>query len=122
STRATPTQNFVNDLTWVKGRHTMKTGTNIRFTRVPKARFQSAFLSATVNPSWVAGVGRRNMPGSSFCTVPGCDLPAVASAGQAGYADAWLNMLGVLSQSTVRANYNPDGTVQDIGSAVSREM
>ncbi len=35
-TRATPTQNFVNDLSWFKGRHTMKAGTNIRFTRVPK--------------------------------------------------------------------------------------
>ncbi len=121
-TRATPTQNFVNDLTWVKGRHTVKSGTNIRFTRVPKDRFQSSFLSATVNPSWVAGIGRRNMPGSAFCTVPGCDLPAVASAGQAGYADAWLNILGVLSQSTQRANYSPDGQIQPVGSPVSREI
>ena len=54
----------------------MKAGTNIRFTRVPKNRFQSSYLSATVNPSWVAGIGRRNMPGSAFCTVPGCNLPA----------------------------------------------
>ena len=31
------------------------------------------------------------MPGSVFCTAPICSqLPAVASAGQAGYADAWL--------------------------------
>lgn len=71
-TRQTPTQNIVNDLSWFKGRHTAKVGTNIRFTRVPKERFQSSYLNATVNPSWVAGVGRRNMPGSSFCTVPGC--------------------------------------------------
>ena len=47
----------------------MKAGTNIRFTRVPKNRFQSSYLNATVNPSWVAGIGRRNMPGSAFCTV-----------------------------------------------------
>ena len=121
-TRQTPTHNFVNDLSWFKGRHTFKAGTNIRFTRVPKNRFQSSFLSATVNPSWVAGVGRRNMPGSSFCTVPGCALPAVATGFQAGYADAWLNILGVLSQSTQRANYNPDGTPQQPGTAVSREI
>lgn len=121
-TRQTPTQNFVNDLSWFKGRHTMKVGTNIRFTRVPKERFQSSYLSATVNPSWVAGVGRRNMPGSSFCTVPGCALPAVASGFQAGYADAWLNILGVLSQATQRANYNKDGTPQAPGSAVAREI
>ena len=98
-----------------RARHTMKVGTNIRFTRVPKNRFQSSYLSATVNPSWVAGVGRRNMPGSSFCTVPGCNLPAVATGFQAGYADAWLNIIGVLSQATQRANYNKDGTPQAPG-------
>jgi hypothetical protein len=121
-TRATPTQNFVNDLSWFRGRHTMKAGTNIRFTRVPKNRFQSSYLNATVNPSWVAGIGRRNMPGSAFCTVPGCNLPAVATGGQAGYADAWLNILGVLSQATQRANYNKDGTAQAPGSPVAREI
>lgn len=121
-TRATPTQNFVNDLSWFKGRHTMKAGTNIRFTRVPKNRFQSSYLSASVNPSWVAGIGRRNMPGSAFCTVPGCSIPAVATGFQAGYADAWLNILGVLSQANLRANYNKDGTPQAAGSAVAREI
>ena len=121
-TRQTPTQNFVNDLSWFKGRHTFKAGTNIRFTRVPKDRFQSSYLNATVNPSWVAGIGRRNMPGSAFCTVPGCNIPAVAPAFQAGYADAWLNVIGVLSQATQRANYNKDGTPQAPGTAVSREI
>jgi hypothetical protein len=121
-TRQTPTQNFVNDLSWFKGRHSLKAGTNIRFTRIPKNRFQSAFLSATSNPSWVAGIGRRNMPGSAFCTVPGCDLPAVASNFQAGYADAWLHSIGVISQATQRANYNPDGTPQAPGTPVAREL
>jgi hypothetical protein len=121
-TRETPTQNIVNDLSWFKGRHTMKVGTNIRYTRVPKTRTQSSFLSATVNPSWVAGIGRRNMPGSAFCTVPGCNLPPVATAGQAAYADTWLNMLGVLSSATQRANYNIDGTPQAPGTPVVREI
>ena len=121
-TRQTPTQNFVNDLSWFKGRHTMKAGTNIRFTRVPKNRFQASYLSATVNPSWVAGIGRRNMPGSSFCTVAGCNLPAVATAFQAGYADTWLNIIGVLSQANLRANYSKDGTPQAPGTPVAREI
>ncbi len=120
-TRQTPTQNFVNDLSWFKGSHTMKVGTNLRFTRVPKNRFQASYLSATINPSWVAGIGRRNMPGSAFCTVPGCSIPAVATAFQAGYADAWLNIIGVLSQATQRANYDQNGVPQAPGTAVARE-
>ena len=62
------------------------------------------------------------MPGSAFCTVPGCNLPAVATGFQAGYADAWLNIIGVLSQATQRANYNKDGTPQAPGTAVAREI
>jgi hypothetical protein len=123
-TRQTPTTNIVNDLSWFKGSHTVKVGTNLRFTRVPKERFQSAYLSSTVNPSWIAGIGRRNMPGSALCAnQAACNaLPAVAAAGQAGYADAWLNILGVLSQSTQRANYNRQGVAQAPGTPVAREI
>jgi carboxypeptidase family protein len=121
SSREPNTQQFVDDLSLFKGAHTFKFGGNLRFMRNPKERFQSSFLSASVNPSWVAGVGRRNMPGSAFCTVPVCaTLPAVSSAGQAGYADAWLNVLGVLSQATQRANYDQSGVAQQSGTAVAR--
>jgi hypothetical protein len=117
------THNFVNDLSWFKGTHGLKAGTNIRFSRVPKERFQASYLNATVNPSWVAGIGRRNMPGSAFCTVARCsELPTVASAGQAGYADSWLNIIGVLSQATQRANYDRDGVPQPNGSPVERTI
>src|SRR5437867_10151031 len=62
------------------------------------------------------------MPGSSVCSAPICSaVPPVASNGQAGYADSWLDILGVLSQSTVRANYLKDGSLQPLGSTVSRE-
>ncbi|HUE85702.1 MAG TPA: TonB-dependent receptor, partial [Vicinamibacterales bacterium] len=123
SARSTPMQNIVNDLSWFKGAHTFKVGTNLRFTRIPKLRTNGSYLSASVNPSWVAGVGRRNMPGSSFCTAPICSqLPAVSSTGQAGYADAWLNILGVLSQATQRANYDRDGTPLPPGTPLSREI
>ncbi len=121
NTRAPTTHNFVDDFSWVRKTHSVKAGANLRFTRVPKQRFENSFLSASVNASWVAGVGRRNMPGSTFCTVPVCStLPAVASTGQAGYADAWLNVLGVMSQATQRANYDLQGNPQPAGSAVAR--
>ncbi len=123
NSRVPDTYNFVDDLSWFKGAHSIKAGTNIRFSRIPKSRFDNAYLSATVNPSWVAGIGRRNMPGSAFCTVPQCSvLPAVSSAGQAGYADAWLDVLGVLSQSTQRANYDREGNAQAPGTPVARTL
>ena len=117
------THNVVDDLSWFRNAHHVKLGANLRFTRIPKERFQNSFLSASVNPSWVAGVGRRNMPGGAFCAVPVCaTLPAVAAAGEAGYADAWLNSLGVLSHSVQRANYDRQGNPQAPGTPVARTL
>lgn len=120
--RATPTHNIVNDLSWLKGNHTLKVGTNLRFTRIPSSRNGNSWLSATVNPSWVSGIGRTYMPGRPTCTTPGCaNVPAVASNFVAGYADAWLNILGVLSQSTMRANYDREGNILPVGQPIERE-
>lgn len=117
------THNLVNDLSWFKGSHGIKAGANLRFSRIPKERFQASYLSASVNPSWVAGIGRRNMPGSAFCTVARCgELPAVAAGGVAGYADAWLNIIGVLSSATQRVNYDRNGTPQAPGTPVARTL
>jgi len=121
STRSTPTHNIVNDLSWLKGTHAIKFGTNLRFTRIPSSRNGNSFLSATVNPSWVDGVGQTFQPQGPNCTTPGCPLyPAVASTFRAGYADAWLNVLGVLSQSTVRANYDKQGNILPVGAPIER--
>ena len=121
STRSTPTHNIVNDLSWLKGSHAMKFGTNLRITRIPSSRNANSFLSATVNPTWVDGVGQVYQPQGPNCTTAGCPLyPAVASTYRAGYGDAWLNILGVLSQSTVRANYDRDGNILPVGQPVER--
>ena len=122
SARRSPTHNFVNDLSWLKGKHTIKTGVNLRFSRIPSTRDGSSWLTATVNPSWVSGVGRTFAPGGANCSTPGCtQVPAVASGFAAGYADSWLNVLGVLSQATLRANYDRDGNILPVGQAISRE-
>ena len=120
--RTTPTHNFVDELSWLTGKHTLKVGANIRFTRIPSIRETTSWLDATINPSWVSGVGRTYMPGRPGCTTPGCSqVPAVASTFQSGYADAWLNILGVLSQANLNANYLADGTLLDVGTPVPRK-
>ena len=46
---------------------------------------------------------------------------AVAGTFAAGYADAWLNVLGVLSQANLSANYDRDGNLLPVGQSVSRK-
>ncbi|MEO5896925.1 MAG: TonB-dependent receptor [Vicinamibacterales bacterium] len=122
SSRETPTHNIVNDLSWLRGSHTFKLGTNLRWTRIPSTRNGGSWLSTTINPSWVSGIGQTFRPGGPNCTTPGCTLyPAVASTFRAGYADAWLNSLAVLSQANLRANYDKQGNALPIGQPISRE-
>ena len=122
SFREVPTHNFVNDLAWLKGSHTLKFGTNIRFTRNPRASNASSFHEGNLNPSWVTGTGRLYMPGSATCPTVGCnEVPAVASSFASGYGDPWLTLLGVISQPTANYNYDRDGNALASGEPVARK-
>ncbi len=122
SARETPTHNIVNDLSWLRGSHTLKGGINLRWTRIPSTRDGGSWLSATVNPSWVSGVGQTFQPQGPECSTPGCSLyPAVAGTFRSGYADAWLNSLAVVSQANLRANYDKQGNLLPVGQPISRD-
>jgi len=115
------THNIVNDLSWLLGDHSLKIGTNLRIVRNDFFDNTNSFHDAVANGSWVAGVGTLYMPGGT-CPPPGncAGLPAVASGGRSGYADTFINILGVLSQSNAIYNYNIDGTVVPEGTPISR--
>ena len=117
--RRTPTHNFVNDTTWLKGDHTVKFGTNLRFTRIQTYTDANSWSFGQVNPSWVAAVGRTYTPGSSSCGLSGCAaLPAVDSGWN--WADPWILMLGVVSEGDGQYNYNRDGTALPAGEPATR--
>jgi len=116
-----PTHNLVNDVSWLKGGHTIKFGANVRFTRNPKSSNANSFHDGTLNPSWVDGTGRKYMPGGATCSTPGCTLvPAVASSFASGFGDPWLTLLGVISQPTAQYNYDRAGTALANGAPVTR--
>ena len=120
--REVPTHNFVNDLAWLKGSHTVKLGTNIRFTRNPRFSNAASFHEGNLNPSWVTGTGRLYMPGSATCPTPGCtEVPAVASSFASGFGDPWLTLLGVISQPTANYNFDRDGSALPSGEPVRRK-
>ncbi len=117
--RRTPTHNFVNDTTWVRGSHTLKFGTNLRFSRIPSYTDANSYSYAQVNPSWVNGVGSKYQPGQTTCDLPGCSaIPAVADGWN--WADAWIVMLGVVSQGTGQFNYDREGNNLPAGDPAQR--
>jgi len=125
SVRSFYVHNFVDDVSWTKGAHTVQFGTNIRVNRLPRSTNANSFHFAIANGSWLTGVGRVFLPGRSTCTAgsgpPGCDdVPAVATGAVAIWADSSINIWGILSQGTARYNYTRTGASLPEGAPVTR--
>jgi len=83
-----PVNNFVDDVSWVRGKHTWQFGVNIGILRNPQANNLSSFSSASDNPSWL-------------------DTAAMAGAGATGHFDPFCS-----TQATPVTGgcFNPDPT------------
>jgi hypothetical protein len=57
--RVTPVQNFTDDISWVKGNHSLGFGTNIRLVNNRRVSFAGSYDSAITNPSFYVGGGTR---------------------------------------------------------------
>jgi len=73
-----PVHNFVDDLSWIKGRHTLQFGGNIGILRNPQSNNTNSFASASDNPSWLdtaamAGTGASGHFDPGFEGFPAVD-------------------------------------------------
>jgi len=96
----------VNDTTWLKGKHTIKFGANLRFTRVPTYTTRTPIVSLG-EPSWVNAVGRSYTPAAvaAPCQPVHNSLPCERmELGRRVDHDA-----GILSESSGNYNYDRDG-------------
>jgi hypothetical protein len=107
--RIVPVNNFIDDLTWVKGSHSAAFGTNIRFIRNSRFSLQRSFPSASTNASWLLGTG--------------ADLrPADIGGGAVAFSDSMMALLGIVSQGNAVYNFDRTGTVLGVGEPVERRF
>ena len=83
-----PVHNFVDDVSWVKGRHTWQFGFNIAILRNPQSNNVNSFSSASDNPSWL-------------------DTAAMAGAGAPGHFDP---ICSTQATPVTGGCFNPDPT------------
>ncbi len=106
--RVNPTQNFADDMTWIKGNHTIQFGTNIRFIRNKRTNWTAAYDSATTNFGFYFTGGSdvsdiiNNYLQSNFGT-------SVSSAWLRSAQSPFLALTGRLNQYTARFNFDVDG-------------
>lgn len=111
-TRITPVNNWTDDITWTKGKHTIQAGVNIRTIRNRRINYGNSFSTASTNASWLTGSGSPlNTP-----------FPDMRSTFRVAWRDAAMAVLGLVSQGNAQYNYLLDGSVQPQGSPVLRQF
>lgn len=90
-----PVNNFVDDISWIKGKHTWQFGANINFLRNPQTNNSNSFTSASDNPSWL-------------------DTAAMANTSVVGHFDPYCSTssgsvtgIGCYQPDPTQPNYNP---------------
>jgi hypothetical protein len=114
----TPVNNFVDDVSWSKGKHTLQFGTNIRFIRNPRSSFLTSFPDGFTNSSGLASAGIADTGTDLDPAATG--LPAVDSGFANSYDYPLVAMMGIVSQLDASYNFTKTGAVLPEGAAVNR--
>ena len=112
--RETPVHNFVNDLSWVKGNHTLQFGTNVRIIRNRRVTYASAFDTAYVNPT---GYDESGEPIVDFIDEY---IPIGSGSDSADVRNAAAALLGRLTAITARFTFDRDGNLLEPGTPTDR--
>ena len=118
-TRVTPVHNFVDDVTWVKGDHSVQFGGNVRLIKNTRQSFQNAFDTLTTNPSGYAA-------SAAVLTAAGADasgpaiFPDVAASSLTPLRNILSAVIGRWSQYTANFLYDQNGELLPAGSSADR--
>ena len=114
-----PVHNFVDDVSWIKGKHTLQFGTNLRLINNVRASNATSFNSALLNPLYLkaapAGSGGSLDP-AAF------GFPAVDPANLSVYNNPIIDLVGIVSQVTGNYNRNKTGSTLRQGQPVPRHF
>jgi hypothetical protein len=114
----TPVHNFVDDLSWTKGTHTIQFGANLRFIRNPRSNLASSFPFGVTNSQGLNTVG---IAGTSSPLDPGNNgFPAVDGGFQLNYDYPLAAMMGLVTQLDATYNFDKTGTAIPLGQPLKR--
>jgi Carboxypeptidase regulatory-like domain len=126
-----PVNNFVDDISWNKGKHTLQFGSNISILRNPQSNNINSFDSANVlsvlfDTSKLAGSGVAGHfdPGCSITAGPcgGTAYPVVASTDGEYYDQTVSDLAGMITSVTANYNYTRNGTILPGAAPVTRRF
>lgn len=118
--RTTPVHNFVDDVSWIKGNHTIGIGGNVRLIKNNRTTFANSFDSAVVNPSYYDFSGD-----AVIFDVYGSGDPIfgdVQSGAETDLRDALSSVIGRFSEFSANLVYDQGGALQPAGTPTQRSF
>jgi len=115
-----PVHNFVDDISWIKGKHTFQFGGNFSFLRNPQSNNTNSFSTAVTNASWFIPSGLANQGGAFDPVVAG--LPQVDPGFNNNYDYPMIALVGMVNQVNAQFNFNKNGTTLAQGAPVTRRF
>ncbi len=116
-----PIHNFIDDISWSRGKHTLQFGANLGFARQPQSSFVNSFSQGVTNASWLdaggmVGQGADHMdPGANH-------FPEVLPDFAQGYDYPLATLLGMVAEVDAQYNFQRDGSALPDGAAVKRRF
>ncbi|MDT4895920.1 MAG: hypothetical protein QOH25_997 [Acidobacteriota bacterium] len=108
--RVTPVHNFVDDVSWIKGDHTLSLGGNIRLIRNSRLALGNSFDDAVINPSYYNSSG-------AVVRRPFSDIDP---GSRDDLRDALSSVIGRYSQYSANLVYDENGKLQPVGTPTNR--
>jgi len=118
-TRVTPVHNFVDDLTWVRGNHTLQFGGNVRLIKNTRESFQNSFDVLTTNPSGYNASAAVLTSAGADASGPAI-FPDVGSSSLTPLRNILASVIGRFSQYTGNFLYDQSGNLLPAGSSADR--
>ncbi|HZT58139.1 MAG TPA: carboxypeptidase-like regulatory domain-containing protein [Pyrinomonadaceae bacterium] len=113
--RVTPVHNFTDDVSWVKGSHSLQFGANIRIVNNRRVSFENAYDTAITNPSFYLDSGTPLSDAvDSFSPIGPGFTSAVQNAASA--------LLGRFTQYSARFTFDRNGQLQPSGTPTKRDF
>src|SRR5579863_6629171 len=117
-----PLNNFVDDVSWTKGTHTLQFGTAIGIARDPRTSYLHSNTIGLGTTNWTSPIGfagtTSTLDPTNTVGHPGISGPEPQTATQ--YDRPLLALFGMVSDVVANYNLNKDGTAQAQGSPVNR--
>jgi hypothetical protein len=117
-----PVHNFVDDISWIKGKHTLQFGGNLSFLRNPQSNNVNSFSSAVTNASWFipSGLANQGVAGQFDPAVSG--FPKVDKGFNNNYDYPMIALVGMVNQVNAQFNFNKSGNTLPQGAPVIRRF